>query len=169
MDDTFQNKSNEAIIQAYQNQRQKSKKARHHCTLEDPKRMISEHIRIFLSQYVRQTNKLKGRKGTLVFERFQKYILNKQADYKKIFEFITNQTRIPEQKNKRYRADEKHYDLLKEVNSNGLLRVGNKIYSRVCKVEEGYLKCMRLIRPNDPVLRNFLQISNNSKFTQNSS
>lgn len=165
----FKTKTKEEIKLAYQTQRSKSKKAKLAYTLEEPKRMLSEHIRIFLSQFVRRSNQNHGRKGTLVLESFQKYILHSSADYEKIFHFISNQHRLLKQNNPRYQADEKNYDIQKEISDNDLLRVGNKFYYGAYRPGEGYLKCMRKMLPDDPVLRNFLNHTQKIKLTQNSS
>lgn len=130
--------------------------------------MLSEHIRFFLSQYVRITNKRHGRKGTKVLERFQKYIVHAHADYERVFKFISNQERIPIQENPKYRADEKQYDLEKEIIPNSILKGGNAMYEGLVK-GDWVMRCIRILRPKDSVLRNFLQSPNSNPSQPNSS
>lgn len=155
----FKTKSPKEIIHAYQKQRQKSRKAKLKNTLTAPKRMLSEHIRIFLSQYVRASNRQKKRKGTLVMERFRKYILQSHADFKKIFAFISNQIRFPSQTNTRYQADENQYDQNNEIDAKGILRVGHTVDDKGREEKWGtcgyVMSCLRLRPFKDSVLRKF--------------
>lgn len=72
----FKTKSANTIQNAYLLQRKKSKKAISKNVLVDVGKILSEHFRIFLSQYVRRTNASHRRSGTLVKQSFSKYILN---------------------------------------------------------------------------------------------
>lgn len=159
----FRAKSSEAIECAYTLQRKKSRKALRKCTLKCPKRMLSEHIRIFLSQFVRSTNHIKGRKGTKVLERFHKYIVKSDADYQKIFKIISNQVRMVVHKNPRYQADESDYDIRKEINEKGVLRVGRLSYLEMSEV----LGCVRFKDLISSVLRNFDRTLINSQLPPN--
>lgn len=106
----FRTRKSIEIFHAYKKQRKKSKKAMAQCELQCSSKILSEHFRIFLSQYVRSTNAANNRKGTLVMERFQKYVLKNGVDYEKFFALITHKQRHETQRLDKYRADESKYN-----------------------------------------------------------
>lgn len=120
----FKTKSAVEIRESYRLQRAKSKKAKPERTKEEVSGILSEHFRIFLSQYVRRFNARKGRSGTLVFERFRKYVFKSHANYQKIFDLLTSKHRSKRQKLQKYQADERGYDIKKEITENDPLIVG---------------------------------------------
>lgn len=159
----FKTRSALEIIRAYKIQRKKSKKAKRKHELKETNRILSEHFRIFLSQYVRRTNARNGRRGTLVMQRFQKYVLDKLADFKKVFELVTKHKRNQPQKNAKYQANIKRYDVKNEVKRESAWVSGNAFYRKV-NVDRYGLKC--IINPGSylSVLRNF---KNKTKITPN--
>lgn len=66
-------KSKEEIINQYKFDRDKSKKADRAKDLKEPWRIVSERIRIFLCNYVVNTNGRKGRKGGKVDMSYKRY------------------------------------------------------------------------------------------------
>lgn len=152
----FRTRSREDIINSYNAQRKKSKKAKRKCKLKDVGRILSEHFRIFLSQYVRRTNALSGRRGSIVMSRFKKYIVQKEADYRMLFTMLMNQVLGDPQSKNDYRANTENYDCDKKMKKDSAWKVGKRIYmglEKWCKV----LKDMQICNPGSLVLRNFLK------------
>ena len=50
--------------------------------MEEPWRIVSEQIRIFHSVYVKEVNKMRGRKGVLVQSRFGRYYFERKEEFK---------------------------------------------------------------------------------------
>lgn len=184
----FQTKSRHEIQRAYLMQRNKSKKAKLECTLQDPSKILSEHMRIFLSQFVRQSNQVLGRNGSKVMHRFKKCVLNKYENYHDIFQKLTNQVRNALQQRACYRANEKTYDQSSEMNNESVWKVGNIYYQTnltnedrdvrerdgefkmECKMRadevkkvDGVVRGIKLILPSHPVLRKYLKYIENPK------
>lgn len=163
----FKTKSDTDICTAYHSLRSQSQKADKTKTYKECSRMLSEHFRIFLSQYVRRTNAHKGRKGTKVLQRFSKYILNEASDYTYFFDLITRRERKIAQTNDKYRADERMYDEQKEMVEESVWQVGTRLYNGMAGWFVRYFE-MELIRPESSVLRKYLNHSIPTHFPQNS-
>lgn len=163
----FKTKSENEIKTAYHEFRSTSKKAKKDHYLNEVSRILSEHFRIFLSQYARRMNANNGRKGTLVLQRFSKYILDKKKDFERFFNMITNQEHTSSQVQK-YKANESKYDLKNEMSNESVWKVGNRLYEGL---DVGFREFLRedLLRPENPVLRNFLKITQKQNQTNNSS
>lgn len=151
----FRTKDKEQIINAYHQLRNKSRKAKIKSTLEDTTRILSEHFRILLSQFVRRSNQASQRKGTKVLERFHKYVLKASSDYTWIFNQMTRKYRKKAQKNKKYQADESQYDIQKEMSEKSVWKVAVRMYYGL---ERGFRERfgVELVRPNSDVLRKIL-------------
>lgn len=153
----FRTKDDESIRKAYKALRKKSKKAKKSKSLKDVQRILSEHFRIFLSQYVRRSNAISGREGSKVKCRFKKYIVKDLSEYEEIFNTITEEEK-PSQKYPRYQADEGEYDELKEMQEDSVWKIGTRIYAGLEKYDK-VLKKMVLLLPSSDVLRKFLSTS----------
>lgn len=152
----FRTRSEKSIVKAYRQLRQKSKKAKLNRTLVDVSRMISEHFRILLSQYVRRINAKKGRKGTLVMERFRKYVFHSEANYNKVFELICKQYE-PSIQAPKYRAVEQKNQEDNEEEGVNSWKVGVKIQNGDFRV--GCVNgTMWVTRLNSSVLRKYFNI-----------
>lgn len=119
----FSTKSSEEISSSYRRLRKKSRKAKRKNQYTEVHRMLSEHFRIFLSQYVRRTNAKYKRKGTLVMQSFKKYVLDKYTDYKRVFELLTMNCREKAQEFIKYQADERGYDVKGEMEPESVWKV----------------------------------------------
>lgn len=159
----FRSKSAKEIEAAYLELRSTSKKAKKKHTLTQASKMLSEHFRIFLSQFVKRTNTRHQRKGTKVKQRFQKYILRDTSEYEELFDMLTRQKRRESQSRRKYRADETKYDQKGELDQESKWRVGTRVYKGL---EEGFRKWlgMELVLPKSDVLRNYLQTKYNPNF-----
>lgn len=152
----FRTNSKDEIKTAYWEQRKQSKKAKSESALHDESRMLSEHFRIFLSQYVRQSNRNHQRKGTKVMERFHRYILNETSDYDKLFESLTRQRRKDPQIKEKYQANLSEYDKEDQMKDDSIWKVGTRMY-------QGFEMWFRmkfrveLIYPQSSVLRKYLK------------
>lgn len=152
----FKTKSSQEIKSAYHELRNQSHKAKAQNTLDDVSRILSEHFRIFLSQFVRSSNILHQRKGTKVMQRFHKYVLNESSDFEELFERITRQQRRVTQSDKKYQADESEYDVDKKMEGDSIWKIGTRMYNG----GEGWFRRrygVFLIKPNSSVLRKFLK------------
>lgn len=144
-------KSEKEIIAAYLMQRRKSQKADRTKDLDEPKRMISEHFRIFLSNYVKMSNYYLGREGVLVKKRFDKYQISNEEEYYREFELICDlQACNYRQIKKKYQADENNYDEANELGDKEdcihSLRSSVGLYTGNLKMVEMPVK-VRLVRP----------------------
>lgn len=151
----FETYSEEKIKHAYVSQRQKSRKAKAKYMLKDTSKMISEHFRIFLSQYARRSNAKWRRRGTLVMEKFRKYVLPEKVNVDELFTFITKYSR-KNQFRSEYRADESRYDREGEMTKeshwkSGVLRDFEKLMEKNGVNENGFLD-----RFKDSVLRKYI-------------
>lgn len=157
----FRTKSNEDIVSAYQRLRSQSKKAKDVHTLKDISRILSEHFRIFLSQYVRKSNAYHNRKGTKVKQRFSKYVVDETKDYEALFDMITAQKRRQPQVREKYEADESGYDIEKEMLQDSIWKVGSRLYMGL-EVRFRIKFGVELLLPKNPILRNYLNAQNSS-------
>lgn len=159
----FETKSKEEIIDAYHELRSQSKKAKKNTTLQDVSRILSEHFRIFLSQYVRRCNARLERKGCMVLKRFHKYVLKEDIDYTYFFELIRGQKRKQAQTREKYQADLAAYDVENEMDRDSIWKVGSRMYAGL---EKGFRRRfgLRLIKPTSYVLRKYF---NESKILKN--
>lgn len=151
----FKTKSREQIQEAYKLQRRQSRKAKAMHTLHDTSRILSEHFRIFLSQFVRRTNAIHQRKGTKVLQSFHRYVLNELADYEYFFDKITRQIDNKAQKAVKYQADEKGYDVKNEMKKDSIWKVGTRMYQGM---EKGFRERFGvwLVKPQSNVLRKLM-------------
>lgn len=150
----FDTLSETEIKDAYYKQRKKSNKAKVERTLQDVGKILSEHFRIFLSQYVRKKNQNSGRKGTLVMQRFRKYVFNEGVNFINVFEKITKLQRNNPQPICRFQADEKQYDIQREMTKESIWKSGNKVIQGLFGVKQ-VLKCMLPFASHAHVLRKF--------------
>lgn len=151
------------IKQAYLNQRKKSKKALKSRKLTDAKRMLSEHFRIFLSQFVRQVNRQRGRVGTHVKHRFLKNVFKDEVNYEKVFNALMKINQPKSQRNPKYQADARKYDMKKELEGESIWKMGRKMYG----VDYQGVRVVGevvLIRPKTHVLRKILAHSSFRRF-----
>lgn len=151
----FKTLSQEKITKAYHNQRKKSKKANSEYTIQSARKMLSEHFRILLSQFVKKSNKSSGRSGTKVKQRFEKYIIEDKHQYEKEFEKIMVNKHDNSQKEIRYQANEKLYDSSKEMSRDSIWKSGIRLYNGR-KILIKVAKKMRFIDSDSYVLRHFL-------------
>lgn len=155
----FRTHSEQDIRNAYKIQRKQSRKAKKKYELKDATKIISEHFRIFLSQYVRRLNASHGRKGTLVLERFRKYVIKDQVDYQKVFRLITSQKVESPQQSKKYQAKIKEYDITRKMEYDSILKRAKRIYMGLEKWDK-ILISMELIKPKSYVLRKYFSPHN---------
>lgn len=163
----FKTKSKEKIVQAYLTLRKHSQKAKAAHKLTETKRMISEHFRILLSQFVRRMNAKNKRRGTLVLESFRKYVLSNTSEYQRIFKIIVESQANQKQYIKKYQADYSKYDTKKEMTDRSIWKVGRLIdmVPLVKKIESisAYFMPSRY-----SILRNLLNYSLNTQKPPNS-
>lgn len=127
----FKTADGDTIRKAYLKQRSKSKKAKSSLTLQDPKRMLSEHFRIFLSRFVRESNSVSNRQGARVKHRFQKFIVNQTEDYRRAFNEMKSRIKSLEQRMERYKADEAGYKEIRGLKrKENIYQTANWFYKR---------------------------------------
>lgn len=154
----FKTNSEEEIKKAYHELRENSKKAKEEYTLNDVSKILSEHFRILLSQFVRKTNARHQRRGTKVLQSFHRYVLREEIDYQYFFDKITRGLRTLPQKVAKYQADERSYDEKSEMTQMSIWKVGTRMY---LGLEEWFREKygVLLLKPSSSVLRKFLQHS----------
>lgn len=102
--------SKEEIIRQYKKDRDRSKKANRSNDYTEVWRIISERMRLFLSNYVRKTNFRKGRKGSKVDMTYERYCF---TDVQELEAEITKwkARTVESRQEKKYRYLEKHYSV----------------------------------------------------------
>lgn len=163
----IQTKSEEEIKAAYLKQRKKSKTADREKDHIEAHRMISEHFRMLLSNFAKECNAYRERKGTIVMKRFDKFPITSQIDYYHEFERICDLKFCNYRQTKeKYKPDESMYDKEKEMNySNGFphpMRSSLGVYDGLLKIESLPIS-LELVRPNSHVLRKILNDAKKGK------
>lgn len=151
----FRSKSSKSINAAYSALRVKSIKADLSKTLHQPSRMLSEHFRIMLSQYVRQTNMQVGRRGTRVRQRFDKFLVNQLVDYKAIFERIHLGIHTLLQPNPLYQAKRKSDNTVDQLKNWSIWR-SSRLYYMFTHKKHRVVDSFRIINPDSYILRKIL-------------
>lgn len=123
-------------------------------------RLISERMRLFLSTFVRVTNRDKGRTGCLVHSSFDKYEFENKKDALFYIEKIRNQKIKFYSKRKKYRGVKTHYKISKLI-SKGSIFLCSKEVRRVNKKEVEFVELIDFVD-----LRK-LVVENNNTFIRN--
>lgn len=157
-------RNEEKIQEVYLKQRSKSPTADRNKDLKEASHMLSEHFRMFLSNFAKRCNYYLGREGVWVKKRFDKILVSNENEYKKQFELICDlQECNYRQLKEKYQASECKYDQEKLlINRDGFpheLKSGNiKYFGRGL---ERKLPCEVLVaRPFSLVLREILKNAN---------
>lgn len=158
-------KSKLEIQNAYLEQRNKSLKADRTRDLKESKRMLSEHFRMFLSNFAKKSNDHLGRNGVVVKKRFDRFKIVNEHDYHQQFELICNlQSCNYKQVVKKYQADENQYDeeglLQIEHKTENVLRSGISVYRNRALLINIPIKLL-VVRPYSYVLRKILNSNKN--------
>lgn len=153
-------KSEKEIRTAYFAQREKSDKANREIDHLDVSRMLSEHFRMFLSNFAKSCNAHRKRKGTVVMKRFDKFPITTEKDYYREFDKICdlkfcNYQQVME----KYQPDIKDYDKEGLVSDYDEcpheLRNAVGVYRGALKVEKLPVSLI-VVRPNSHLLRKIL-------------
>lgn len=160
-------KSKEEINKAYLDQRNKSKTANRDKDLVEVKRILSEHFRMFLSNFAKECNRYLNRNGVLVLKKFDKQRITDEQEYQKQFDLIYDlQSCRYKQVLKKYQPDKSLYD------KEGLLRDKEGVAHVLCSSVGVYKKMVKieslpislaLARPYSHVLRKVLKKGRNIK------
>lgn len=148
----IQVKSKKEIKDAYFKQRNKSQKADRDKDLTEVRRMISEHFRMFLSNFARQCNAHLNRHGVWVLKKFDKLHVGTNADYTKEFERVCDlQSCNYHQLKRKYQPDKSLYDkekfLVDVEDVPHVLRSSIGVYERIIKIEKAPVS-LKLVKPN---------------------
>lgn len=84
-------------------------------------RIISERMRIFISTYVRLSNKLLGREGSLVKRKYERYRFENHQEAIKYIHDLRNQEIDISQPKSKYQGNRKHSTLKRNKKSKDLL------------------------------------------------
>lgn len=164
-------KSKLEINSAYLRQRNKSDKSDRTKDLIEPQRMLSEHLRMFLSNFAKRCNYILGRGGVWVKKRVENLRITNEKQYSKQFDLICDlQACNYRQLKKKYQAREDQYDkdklLLDEDTCPNRLRSSVSVYNG-CKTLEEMPVRLRLVRPFSDVLRKILNNNNKNQNPDN--
>ena len=96
--------------------------------------IISEQVRLMLSQYVLKTNKLEGRTGSKVKESYKRYYFETAGEAKAIILRMKNQKIRLIQRNKKYRKLKTHYRIPKEIGDGSVFLCSKWIKNEESKV-----------------------------------
>lgn len=110
-------KSKEQILKAYDTKRARKKKL--------PKQLevwkiISEQMRLFISNYVTKYNDVSGREGCLVKRPYQRYFFETVQEAKRMIRRIRRRVVGLAQEKKMYRAKKGHYRIPKKLGKGGI-------------------------------------------------
>lgn len=99
-------------------------------------RIISERVRLFLSTFVRVTNKEKGRTGCLVHSGYERYFFdNKEEALKYISDLRNKQIKFYSRK-KKYRSLKTHYRISSDVSKGSIFLCSKELLKKKREVLE---------------------------------
>ena len=99
--------------------------------------IVSEQVRLLLSQYVTRTNRLEGRSGSKVKESYKRYYFESASEARKTIKKIRDQKFKMIQRNKKYRKVKTHYNIPKNIGKGSLFLCSKWLKDKVEGVIQG--------------------------------
>ncbi len=133
-------------------------------------RIISEQVRLMLSQYVKRTNKMEGRSGSKVKESYHRYYFSSAREAQEYIQAMRQQKIKLLQRNKKYRKVKSHYTIPKEEGKGSVFlcsRWKNKKKSGVNVREKIGLECLELEVLEPLVVQNLVKSTMLSQINTN--
>lgn len=96
-------------------------------------RVVSERVRLFLSQYVRSVNRMRGRTGTLVHSSYERYYFDTLSQAKMVIQRIRDQTFRFYKRKKRYIGMKKHYKIPSKLGAGSIFLCSKEVREKVNK------------------------------------
>ncbi len=134
-------------------------------------RIISERMRLFLSHYVRRTNRMEGRSGRKVKESYHRYFFETTKEAKGYMDKMRNQKIKLMQRKKKYRKVKTHYTIPKKEARGSIFLClkgcKGKKSMRTVREKTG-LSCLYLLDLDKIVLPNLISTTKNVHLTSKS-
>ncbi len=121
-------------------------------------RIISERMRIFLSRFVKYTNRKQGRTGSKVHSSYERFIFETLSEAQTYIEGIRKGYIKLHQKRKKYRAKRSHYMIPKKLGKGSIFISSRKLRKRMKKCSEK-MEVLELTKLRPHVLRNLLDFT----------
>ena len=121
-------------------------------------RIVSERVRLFLSNYVRCVNRMRGRTGTLVHSSYKRYYFESLLKAKEIIEALREQTWRFYRRKKKYQGLKKHYKIPKKF-GNGSIFLCSKEVQRELNKGRNFLESQSVSQLTDLVLSNLVHFT----------
>lgn len=99
-------------------------------------RIISERMRIFLSTFVKFTNKKQGRTGSKVHSTYERFMFETLKEAKSYIEKLRKGLIKQCQSRKKYRAIKSHYKISKKLGNGSIFLSSGKLSKRIEKCKE---------------------------------
>lgn len=96
-------------------------------------RILSERVRLFISTYVRVSNRLLGREGSLVRRKYGRYQFDSLEEAKNYVATIRNAKHELKQSKEKYRGFKEHFRMRGTILTNPLM---SSMWVEMCAVEE---------------------------------
>ena len=134
--------------------------------------IISEQVRLMLSQYVIKTNRWEKREGSKVKESYKKYYFESAKEAKETILKMKNQKFRMIQRNKKYRKVKTHYKIPKGEGKGSVFLcskwIKNKKEGGVLRKEIGFNK-LYVLNLDQPLLLKKTKMTESQHLSQNSS
>lgn len=151
------------IRRAYKARRARSTKCRAEFEFKEIWQMLSDQIRIFLSTFVKATNRWTGRTGGKVRRRYERFVFDSEEEVFATKQLLESTYYEQSQPRKRYRPSRRLHKIRRK-----LLRTSVYISSRLLSIPERLrelgLSCLDLGVLADDVVRHLVATTHNHHF-----
>lgn len=131
--------------------------------LDEVWRVISERMRLFLSTFVRVTNKQKGRTGCLVHSSYERYYFESKKEAMCYIAKIRNQKIKHYSKRKKYRGLKTHYKISINKIKGSIFLCSKEVRRKKTKMMD-FVEVLELNSLRDLVVEKFVDYTINSHF-----
>ena len=121
-------------------------------------RIVSERMRLFLSNYVRCVNRMRGRSGTLVHSSYQRYYFETLTEAKTVIDSIRKQSFRFYRRKRKYRGLKKHYKIPRKLGRGSIFLCSREL-KKEDKVGRNFLENQYLNGLEDLVLSNLINLT----------
>lgn len=159
----FKTKDATTILKIYDKKHKQSKKVKRKSKLSEVGPILSQAMRLFLSNYVAASNRSLGKDGSRVKRRFKKYEFHGVEDYQKRIQVLNKMQQLYTQFKQKYQADESYYDEKMEMGNSCMYR-SSKPYYLGLERDHFCVGGFEMIEESSSVLRSFFEAN---KLNQN--
>lgn len=159
----FKTKDLATIQREYEEKHKRSKKVKSQAKLKEVGPILSQAMRLFLSNYVVMSNRSLGKNGSRVKRRFTKYGFQSVKDYQDRIEVLNKMEKLHEQFKQKYRPDESYYDEDMEMGIRCVNRSSAPYYNGLIR---GHfcVESFKRMENSEDVLRSFFENNSSSNY-----